>query len=188
MQERKIKRIGGTKDIDINVRIITASNINLRDASIAGKFREDLYHRFNEFSIVIPSLHERKEDIMIFAHHFLKYTNEELGKDIKGFTKEVECLLTNYTWPGNIRELKNVIRRATLLTDGSLVTFKTLPFEIANFAKQQNLYSTIGKVNEKSGTMVSYELKTKRTNLLAEYDLITGALKQQNFSRVKWLD
>jgi len=188
VQERKIKRIGGTKDIDINVRIIIASNINLRDASIAGKFREDLYHRFNEFSIVVPSLKERKQDIILFAQHFLKHTNEELGKDIKGFTKEVEYLLTNYTWYGNIRELKNVIRRATLLTDGNLVTSKSLPFEIANFAKQQNEYSAIEKINVKSGTIVSYELKTKKTNLHAEYDMVPVGLKQQDFNRVKWLD
>ena len=188
VQERKIKRVGGLKEIDLDVRIITASNINLRDASIAGKFREDLYHRFNEFSIVVPSLHERKEDIMLFAHHFLKNTNGELGKDIKGFTKEVEYLLTNYTWYGNIRELKNVIKRATLLTDGKLIELKSLPFEITNFHKQENGYSAVERINEKSGTLVSYELRTKKTNLHTEYDIVPDGLKQQKYNRVKWLD
>ena len=87
VQERKIRRVGGIKDIELDVRIIVASNEKLWDAARAGKFREDLYHRFNEFSINVPSLRERKGDIMLFAHHFLKVTNTELGKDVKGFSR-----------------------------------------------------------------------------------------------------
>ncbi len=157
VQERKIRRVGGIKDIDIDVRIIIASNVNLWDAARAGKFREDLYHRFNEFTISVPSLHERKEDIMLFAHHFLKHTNAELGKDIKGFTKEVENILLNYIWYGNLRELKNVIKRATLLTDGEHIEVKSLPYEINDFSKLQfespsKIKMDRQKVNTNAGT------------------------------------
>lgn len=194
IQERKIRRIGGNKDIEIDVRIIVASNERLWDAARAGKFREDLYHRFNEFSIEVPSLRERKQDIMLFARHFLKITNEELGKDVKGFTKEVEDVLNNYIWYGNLRELKNVIKRATLLTDGDLVEAKSLPFEINNFYKLQFdtlAPSTAGKLEPppmnamNGGTPVSYENKLKTANLDAEYEVILDALKQANFNKSK---
>ncbi|MBZ0099032.1 MAG: sigma-54 dependent transcriptional regulator, partial [Taibaiella sp.] len=110
VQERKIKKLGGTKDIPLDVRIIVASNENLWNAMFKGKFREDLYHRFNEFSITLPPLRERKSDIMIFAKHFLKLTNAELGKNIQGFSDEVESIFLQYPWYGNLRELKNVIK------------------------------------------------------------------------------
>jgi two-component system response regulator HydG len=194
IQERKIRRIGGTKDIEIDVRILVASNERLWDAARSGKFREDLYHRFNEFSIEVPSLRERKQDIMLFAHHFLKITNEELGKDVKGFSKEVEDVLNNYVWYGNLRELKNVIKRATLLTDGDLVEVKSLPFEINNFYKLQFdtlSPATSGKVEPQAmnaasgGSTVSYENKLKSANLDAEYEVILDALKQANFNKSK---
>ncbi len=193
VQERKIRRVGGVKDIEIDVRIIIASNENLWDMARAGKFREDLYHRFNEFSINAPSLRERRQDIMLFARHFLKITNTELEKDVKGFTKEVEDVLNNYIWYGNLRELKNVIKRATLLTDGDLVEVKSLPFEINNFYKLQfdAPAATLADRNDNrqattSDTInVSYENKLKSANLDAEYEVILDALKQSNFNKSK---
>ena len=137
VQERKMRRVGGIRDIDLDVRIIIASNEKLWEATRKGKFREDLYHRFNEFSIEVPPLRERKDDIMVFARHFLQLTNLELGKNIMDFTPEVENIFSNYIWHGNLRELKNVIKRATLLTDGEMVEAKTLPFEISNYNKLQ---------------------------------------------------
>src|SRR5690606_254231 len=137
VQERKMRRVGGNKDIELDVRIIIASNERLWDSARKGKFREDLYHRFNEFSIEVPPLRERKEDIILFSNHFLQTTNAELGKSVRGFTPEVENILLNYVWYGNLRELKNVIKRATLLTDGEYVEVKSLPFEITNFQKLQ---------------------------------------------------
>lgn len=187
VQERKIRRVGGTKDIEIDVRIIIASNEKLWDAARAGKFREDLYHRFNEFSIDVPSLRERKQDIMLFAHHFLRLTNAELGKDVKGFTKEVEDVLNNYVWYGNLRELKNVIKRATLLTDTDLVEVKSLPFEITNFYKLQ--FESPAVADKSAGTQgaapQSYENKLKSANLDAEYEVILDALKQSNYNKSK---
>ncbi|HEX8356070.1 MAG TPA: sigma-54 dependent transcriptional regulator [Segetibacter sp.] len=137
VQERKMRRIGGNKDIDLDVRIIIASNERLLESARKGKFREDLYHRFNEFSIEVPPLRDRKYDVMIFAKHFLKLTNDELNKNIRGFSPEVEAIFKNYVWPGNIRELKNVVKRATLLCDTDYIMPTVLPFEITNFSKLQ---------------------------------------------------
>jgi two-component system response regulator HydG len=135
VQERKLKRIGSAKEISLDVRIIVASNERLLIACRKGKFREDLYHRFNEFSLELPPLRERREDIMHFAHHFLQETARELKKPIQGFSDDVAHIFTHYPWYGNIRELKNVIKRATLLTDGSRVEASSLPFEITHFQK-----------------------------------------------------
>jgi two-component system response regulator HydG len=187
VQERKMRRVGGTKDIELDVRIIIASNEKLWDAARTGKFREDLYHRFNEFSIDVPPLRERKPDILLFANHFLRQTNEELGKNVKGFSKDVSDILLNYVWYGNLRELKNVVKRATLLTDTDLIEVKSLPFEITNFHKLQ--FETPGGKQEavaaKSTEPVSFENKLKTANLDAEYEVILDALKQSNFNKSK---
>src|SRR5215217_8124214 len=137
VQERKMRRVGGVKDIELDVRIIIASNERLWDAVRRGKFREDLYHRFNEFSIDVPPLRQRPDDIMLFANHFLQQTNIELGKNIRRFSDEVESIFRNYVWYGNLRELKNVIKRATLLSDGEEIESSSLPFEISHFSKLQ---------------------------------------------------
>ena len=195
IQERKIRRIGAIKDINIDVRIIIASNERLWDAARSGKFREDLYHRFNEFSIEVPALRDRKQDIMTFANHFLKQTNAELGKNVKGFSKEVEEVLHNYIWYGNLRELKNVVKRATLLTDGEQIEVKSLPFEISNFYKLQ-FDSLTGAVPSRTEQQpdtafnsppspVPVENKLKAANLDAEYEVILSALKQSDFNKSK---
>lgn len=186
VQERKIRRVGGTKDIELDVRIIVASNERLWDAARNGKFREDLYHRFNEFSIEVPPLRERKRDIMLFANHFLAVTNTELGKNVKGFSKEVEDIFNNYIWYGNLRELKNVVKRATLLTDGDYVESKSLPFEITNFHKLQfDAPSPRKSADVEQSGGIPYENKLKSANLDAEYEVILDALKQANFNKSK---
>jgi two-component system response regulator HydG len=190
VQERKIRRVGGNKDIEIDVRIIVASNEKLWDAARNGKFREDLYHRFNEFSINVPPLRERSKDVMMFANHFLTLTNNELGKDVKGFSPEVEEIFYNYVWYGNLRELKNVVKRATLLTDGDYVEVKSLPFEITNFHKLQfdNPATNAPRQDTASAPAtgnVSFENKLKSANLDAEYEVILDALKQANFNKSK---
>lgn len=191
VQERKIRRVGGNKDIDLDLRIIVASNEKLWDLARKGKFREDLYHRFNEFSIEVPPLRERKEDIMTFANHFLKLTNAELGKNVKGFTKEVEDIFNSYVWYGNLREMKNVIKRATLLTDGDHVETRSLPFEIVNFHKLQfeTIQLPVSGASQAAGANtaqpVSFENKLKSANLDAEYEVILDALKQSNFNKSK---
>lgn len=135
VQERKLRRIGGNKEVDIDVRIIVASNEKLWEASRSGKFREDLYHRFNEFSIDVPPLRQRDSDIMLFARFFLDQTNAELEKNVHGFSAETEALFRAYPWYGNLREMKNVMKRATLLCDSDEIEAKHLPFELVNFER-----------------------------------------------------
>lgn len=130
IQERRIKRIGATKDIPIDVRIIAATNEDLTKSVKEGRFREDLYHRINEFKIQLSPLRERKEDILIFANYFLDKANQALHKNVKSFSPEVLTQITNYFWYGNLRELNNVVRRAVLLTVGDEVQSDSLPQEI----------------------------------------------------------
>jgi len=201
VQERKIKRLGGTKDIPLDVRIIIASNEKLWNATQEGKFREDLYHRFNEFNIDVPALRERSSDIMFFARHFLNLTNIELGKNVEGFEPEVEEIFHSYTWYGNLRELKNVIKRATLLTEGNMVGVKSLPFEISNFQKLQ--FDTSEADYKQHGTTLNIPLPVqlpaaaehtengmgkkllKNANMQAEHEVIMNVLKQTNYNKSK---
>jgi two-component system response regulator HydG len=195
VQERKMRRIGGTKDIDLDVRIIIASNERLWDATRKGKFREDLYHRFNEFSIDVPPLRQRPDDIMLFANHFLYQTNEELGKNIRRFSTEVENIFRSYVWYGNLRELKNVIKRATLLTDSEEIEASSLPFEISHFNKLQfdkqpePMVTAVTPVNTftevPETTRPLSETTLKGASIDAEYEMILKALKKVNFNKSK---
>jgi transcriptional regulator with PAS, ATPase and Fis domain len=115
IEEKKSRRLGGKKDIVLDVRIITATNINLSKLVQQAKFRNDLFQRLNEFPINLPSLRERKEDIPLLAKYFLDKANKELNKKVKGFSPEAMQMLLNNNWPGNVRELRNVINRAVLL-------------------------------------------------------------------------
>jgi len=180
VQERKIKRIGSTKEIELDVRIIVATNENLQEAIQKGRFREDLYHRFNEFSIQLPPISKRGKDIMIFAHTFLKMANEELNRNVVSFSPEVEeCFLT-YNWPGNVRELKNVVRRATLLTESDEIQLKALPLEISTYAKASVMEAAVESIakSEKPRDL-------KNAALEAEYDTILNVLKEVNFNKTK---
>lgn len=130
LQERRVKPIGSNQEIAINVRLISATNENLRQAIEKGDFREDLYHRINEFTIRIPDLKERREDLLLFANHFLDLANSELQKNIIGFDVETIQLFQSYSWPGNLRQMKNVIKYATLLATSRYITREELPEEL----------------------------------------------------------
>ncbi len=183
VQERKIKRIGSTKEIDLDVRIIVATNENLQDAISKGRFREDLYHRFNEFSINLPPISQRGKDILAFAESFLQLANQELNKNIKGFSEEViDCFLT-YNWPGNVRELKNVVRRATLLTETDEIQLKALPLEISTYAKAPALNNFVGTSTENTERNKPRDLKNAA--LEAEYETILKVLREVNFNKTK---
>ncbi len=130
LQEQVIKRVGGVKDISVDVRVIVATHENLRDAVKTGDFREDIFHRLNEFKIEIAPLRERKEDIVVFSEYFLKSANIELNKEIKGFEKSAFEKLKNYYWHGNLRELRNVIKRSVLLCQDNKIKQMHLPSEI----------------------------------------------------------
>jgi two-component system, NtrC family, response regulator HydG len=196
VQERKMRRVGGVKDIELDVRIIVASNERLSEMAKKGKFREDLYHRFNEFSIEVPPLRKRPEDIMLFAEFFLEKTNAELNKNVKGFSDEVVRIFHNYNWPGNLRELNNVIKRSTLLTSGDLVEVSALPFEITHYDKL-NFESTepapaetyiaqsppVPEPPRKNIPLNDYGMK--HASIDAEFELIVEALKKCNYNKSK---
>ncbi|MDC6404503.1 MULTISPECIES: sigma-54-dependent transcriptional regulator [Maribacter] len=166
LQERKIKRIGSNKEIDVDVRIISATNEDLKQAVSDGDFREDLYHRLNEFSLQVPSLVDRLEDLSVLAYHFLKLSNKKLGKEIQDFSKEVWEIFRAYHWPGNIRELQNIIKRAVLLTEGNEIMEEVLPSEM--FAP--------AKLTADSTNMTKEDF---------EKEQILSALKRTNYNKSK---
>ena len=129
LQERSITRVGGTKPVSVNIRLLAATNGNL-EAAAPAVFRRDLFFRLNEFAIAIPPLRERKEDVIFLAKRFLDLTNHELQKTVKGFSEAAVELLLRYDWPGNVRELRSAIRRAVLLADG-VIDERHLGFVIA---------------------------------------------------------
>jgi two-component system response regulator HydG len=122
-----VKPIGSNHEIKTDIRLISATNENLQNAIKNGDFREDLYHRVNEFAIRIPDLKERKDDIMLFANHFLSLANKDLQKEIAGFAPETIELFLSHPWPGNLRQMKNAVKYATLLATGRYITIKDLP-------------------------------------------------------------
>lgn len=130
LEERKVRPVGSDKEIAVDVRIISATNENLKKAVAEGSFREDLYHRLNEFSLQALSLRERKNDIPIFANHFLAAANRELGKEVIGFEESVMEVFKNYSWPGNLREMRNVVKRATLLCLSDFISLEQIPMEL----------------------------------------------------------
>jgi len=149
LQERRVKPVGSNNEVEVDIRVVTATNEDLSEAVKEGDFREDLYHRLNEFSIKVPALRERKEDLMLFANQFLDEANGDLEKNILGFTDEAIHAFKNYNWPGNLRELKNMVKRAVLLTQDDLIPLKVLPHEIATSSRtNENDYGLFKNKNE----------------------------------------
>ncbi|WP_291861620.1 sigma-54 dependent transcriptional regulator [Marinilabilia sp.] len=138
IQERRARRLGSNTEFSIDARIISATNDDLRSSALEGAFREDLYHRLNEFQILVPPLRSRQGDLMKYANYFLEKAAGEFGKEIKGFSNPVLKIFEKYEWPGNLRELRNVVRRSVLLTRGALVEMESIPPELSE---------TSGKIN-----------------------------------------
>src|SRR6201996_8076548 len=185
VQERKVKRIGSTKEIDLDVRLIVATNENLQESIQKGRFREDLYHRFNEFSIYMPPLRDLGTDIMLLAEHFLNIANQELGRSVTSFSPEVVECFTNYRWNGNIRELKNVVRRATLITEGDVVPVKALPLEISNYRTPVFEPVTYAPAAAEPVAVKENRNDLKNAAQEAEYDTILKVLREVNFNKTK---
>ena len=172
LQERRIKPIGSSKEIEVDIRVLAATNEDLLAAVGKGEFREDLYHRLNEFSIKVPSLSERKDDLMIFASYFLEKANEKLHKNVQGFTEKAVQKMLLYTWGGNLRELSNTVKRAALLTQGDYITENELPepviTETRHFPTERFSFST--KENEReliiSALHETHNNKTEAAKLL----------------------
>jgi two-component system response regulator HydG len=186
IQERRYKRVGGTKEMDVDVRIIVASNENLQESYQKGKFREDLYHRFNEFSINLPPLRSRKGDIPLFAQFFLDRTNSELQKDIEGYEEDVEAMFLNYAWPGNLREFRNVVRRAVLLTPSGKINSRVLPWEITQSVSVHNEPVSNGTAHLAfvPGSQFK-DVDLKDAAAKAEYETIMNVLKEVNYNKTK---
>jgi two-component system response regulator HydG len=142
LQEKKIRPVGSNNDIRVDVRIIAATNENLSE-TVGVKFRDDLYHRLNEFSIQVPSLRERDEDIVLFSNYFLNEGNQEFKKDVVGFTDEAIEIIQKYHWPGNLREMKNVIKRSVLLTTEQYISADILPQELKNKKSEEINYNAL---------------------------------------------
>lgn len=130
LQERRIRPVGSSKEIEVDVRLISATNENLQQAIEKGNFREDLYHRINEFTLRMPALKERQEDILLFANFFLDQANRELDRRLTGFDAAASQALQTYSWPGNLRQLKNIVKRATLLAQSNFITLAELGYEL----------------------------------------------------------
>jgi two-component system response regulator HydG len=178
LQERIISRVGENKHIKVDVRLIAASNDNLLKMVDNNEFREDLYHRLNEFKILLPPLRERTEDIMEFTEHFIDRANTMFGRNVSGLDDDARRLFLDYEWPGNIRELKNVINRAVLLSDSDII-------------KAQGLIDEI-RFNRVKGTRVQGEKEQlnragnlKEATEITEKDLIISALIKCNWNKSK---
>lgn len=171
LQERVIQPIGSNKDIEIDVRIVVATNENLRSNTLDGTFRKDLYFRLNEFKIVIPALRQRGDDLLLFVNHFIKKANKELNKDVKYFSEDILKAFKNYTWPGNIRELKNVVKRIVLLAHNEEADVNLLPFDLLHAPLIENIES------EETDLKIIQENK--------ERELIIKALKKTKYNKSK---
>ena len=137
IQERTVQHLGGKREIPIDVRVIVATNVPLEEAVNKGTFRKDLYYRLNQFTLWLPPLRERKEDVPALALSFLEESNREFRKTVTGFSPSVDSVLKDFYWPGNIRQLKNVIKRAVLLSQ-EVVLIEHLPLEIAGGRRRED--------------------------------------------------
>lgn len=178
LQERKVKPVGSNTEVQVDIRVIAATNEDLLKAVREGEFREDLYHRLNEFGIVAPRLAERGSDIMIFAEHFLKESNRDLERNVLRFSEDVERLFLKYEWPGNLREMKNVIKRAVLLSKGEVLVKEVLPQEMFSEAR------TIAKESESISSYSSDE-DLKLFSSKNEEHAIRTALEKVKFNKTK---
>lgn len=155
LQERVIQPLGSNKLINVDVRIIVATNDELHNTMKTGEFREDLYHRLNEFKIIIPPLRERGKDLELFIQHFVNLANKELNRNVLEIAADAKALLLKYDWPGNLRELQNVIKRMVLLSPDGIATMQSLPEEMTMAVEQVQLPNSsdlkaINEVNEKN--------------------------------------
>lgn len=173
IQEKEIQRVGGRRPIKIDVKIIAATNKDLKQAVAEGKFREDLFYRLNVVPINLPPLRERKEDIPLLIHYFLKRYNEKFNKNITGFTDRALKYMTNYHWPGNIRELQNVIERLVALEKGELITHKSLPFDI------------LVSVQEKIDGSLPETISFKEARREFEKEFLLGVLEKLKWNQSK---
>jgi two-component system, NtrC family, response regulator HydG len=173
IQERIIQPIGSNKDVKVDVRILTATNDDLSESVKNGQFREDLYHRVNEFKLKVPSVKERGDDFVEFLDYFKESANRELGKQVRSFDREVLSLFEKYDWPGNLREMKNVVKRSVLLSEGNVIMLETIPSEMIDSVRQMS--------KEKQGPV--YDLKALQE--VQEREMIMKTLQEVRYNKSK---
>ncbi len=173
IQERIIQPIGSTKEVKVDVRILTATNDDLAESVKNGSFREDLYHRVNEFKLEVPAVRERGDDLYEFLNFFRESANAELGKTVKGFDQEVITLFERYDWPGNLREMKNVVKRSVLLTTGDMIRLDSIPQEMIASVKD----------SAKQNTAPVYDLKALQE--VQERETIMKTLQEVRYNKSK---
>jgi len=189
IQERTIQPLGSTKNLKVDVRIVTATNDDLKTSVQNGTFREDLYHRLNEFKIQLPPLRERGRDIELFINHFVKQANQALGKNVVKIAAPVKELLLQYDWPGNLRELKNVIKRMILLTNGEIAELDSLPEEMMLAIDRDTSVAgsdlkAINEINEKAliqETLVKVRFNKSKAAKLLNIDRKTLYSKMERY-------
>lgn len=188
IQERKIRRIGGNKEIEINVRIIAATNEMLNSQPAEGGFREDLYHRLNEFTLHAIPLRQRKADLEYFVGEFLRESNARLNKNITGLSQEVWDIFYGYDWPGNLRELRNIIKRAVLLSSQDKIEKDALPLELYDTSiflesQSQPSPSSTSPINSPGNSAAGTDYKTQWKE--QEKELIQKVLLDTRFNKSK---
>ena len=166
LEEKKFQRVGGTENIEVDVRIITATNKNLLEEIKEGRFREDLYYRLNVICISVPPLRERRDDIPLLVSHFINDYNKMLNKNIRNYDDKALAVLLDYDWPGNIRELRNVIERTALLSNGELITTADIPLEIVGTQGKPNM----AKINAFDLMPLDNFIKLYTENILHRYN------------------
>lgn len=157
LQERKFERVGGEKSIDVDVRVVAATNKNLEEEVKAGRFREDLFYRLNVVRIQMPSLRERKDDIPLLMHSFLNEFCKENNKNIKGFDTKSKAVMLKYSWPGNIRELRNCVESAVVMCSGDEIKIEDLPPALQNKFEEKNIIIPIGITLEEAELIIINE-------------------------------
>ncbi len=174
IQERVVQPIGSNKEVRVDVRILTATNEDLSESVRKGEFREDLYHRVNEFKLKVPALRDRGKDIDEFLDFFREEANRELNRNVKGFDAEVLKLFENYDWPGNLREMRNVVKRAVLLTRDDKVSVQSLPVE---------MMENIRAMETREKTAGVYDLKALQE--VQEREMILKTLQEVRYNKSK---
>ena len=173
LQEHKFERVGGEKSIEVDVRVVAATNRNLEDEVKAGKFREDLFYRLNVVRIEMPSLRERMDDIPLLMHSFLREFNIENKKNIKGFDKASKAAMIKYTWPGNIRELKNAVESAVVMCTGDEIKMEDLPRALRSRGEEKVISIPIGiTMDEAEKIIIQENLAANKGNKSRTADIL----------------
>ena len=167
LQERKVTRLGAKKSISLDIRIIAATNIKLADAVNSKRFRQDLYYRLNEFVLELPPLRERKEDISLFVEHFINDSNKELNRNVKGVSVKVMDKLMSHSWNGNVRELRNIIRRSVLMSKAEIIDSIDIPDDIRFLSQETAKTTSISEIKDE-----------------IEKDIILKAIQDANGSKI----